>query len=453
MLGLGLVATVAGIAWAGLPSPLEVDAAAETVGESSDQDWLGTIEVNGSAGAAVPLPKLAVEPLLTHGQADEVVQLVANGDFLLSGQFDLLGAGAAPAGPFVVEQPPDLVAWQRAAAEYLVRVYAERVGQPDASLVGEVYLTQPRRSADAGAAAVTPVYRTRLPLRGDLRTLSHRLVDLLLGALTGRPGGFASRMAYAADVGSDRQVFVLDADGFNLHTASPPLATALSPAFGPDDVVFYALSRSFSRFRLASTPSGVLAPLQVPGSLMGLAFSADRQRMLLVAMDEGESTVYLVADGHPRRYARASYANHPAFGPGGRIAYVAGSPVQRVYVDHRAISPAGLMASSPAFCETPEGLLVFFTVKTRTGFDIVATYPNGHGLRRFTKDQGSNWDGACSSDGRLLAFFSSRKLDQGPGLYLAPITRPWMARRILGQLGDSLRWQAMASVPPASPAR
>lgn len=415
---------------------------------SGEDSVLGTIDVNGSGGALPPLPRLAIAPLLTHGQPDEVVQLVARGDFSLSGQFDVLDEDAAPGGPFLVELPPDLAAWKEAGAEYLVRVYAQAPEGEAGHLVGEIYLTKSALPgpADAGTPPpASPSFRTSLALHGDLRTVSHRLVDVLLGALTGRPGGFASRMAYTASVGNARQVFVLDSDGFALHAASPPLATAMSPAFGPRNVLYYALSVDLSPFRLASTQSGVLAPMQVPGSLMGVTFSADRQTALLVAMDEGESTIYLASGGKAQPYAKAPLANHPVFGPGGKIAYVAGSPVQRVYVDRRPVSPAGFMASAPVFCETPQGLLLFYTVKTKTGSDIVASYANGQGLRRFTQRQGKNWDPACSPDGRLLAYFSTREPGRGAGLYVTPIARPWLAKKILGQVGDSLRWGAITA--------
>ncbi len=412
--------------------------------QGSEDSVLGTIDVNGSAGTALPLPKLAIVPLLTHGQADEVAQLVARGDFSLCGQFDVLDDSAAPPGPFLVEVPPDLGAWKQAGAEYVVQVYAQGAGQADGHLVGEAYLAKVGSAPapiDAGAPAlVKALFRTSVPLRQDLRMSAHRLVDVLLGALTGRPGGFASRMVYAANVGTARQVFVLDSDGFDLHAASPPLDTALSPTFGPGDVLFYALSRNYSPFKLASTPSGVLTPDQVPGSLMGVAFSADRGRMLLIAMAEEVSTIYLESKGKRQTYAHAPLANHPAFGPSGMIAYVAGRHVQRIYVDRRPISPPELMASAPVFCETPQGLLIFYTVETKGGSDIVASYPSGQGLHRLTQRQGSNRDPACSPDGRLLAFFSTREPGKGAGLYVMPIARPWLARKISGQIGDSLRW-------------
>ena len=99
------------------------------------------------------------------------------------------------------------------------------------------------------------------------------------------------------------------------------------------------------------------------------------------------------------------------------------------------------MASSPTFCDTPQGPLVFYTVRTKGGSDIVSSYLNGNGVHRLTARQGENWDPACSPDGRLLAFFSTR--GHAPGLYVMPLARPWLAKKILGHVGTSLRWSTI----------
>ena len=167
--------------------------------QESEEAALGTIEVNGSPGAAVPLPKLAVVPLLTSGRADEVVQLVTRGDFALSGQFDVLDESTAPSGPFLIDIPLSLDAWGKVGAEYVVRVYSRSATGVDPRLVGEVYLTRTSRvpTTPAGApVTATFLFTTTVALIEDARAASHRLVDALLGALTGRPGGFFSRMVY-----------------------------------------------------------------------------------------------------------------------------------------------------------------------------------------------------------------------------------------------------------------
>jgi TolB protein len=420
-----------------------------------DESVLGTVEVNGSAEGLPPLPKLAIVPVLATGQADSLVNLVVRRDLELSGQFDVLGESAAPPGPYTHTSSLDLVGFRDKGAEYVVRVFSQPAAHDSAKteLVVDAFLTPAPGQAAAQKAHASespalpppeakPAFHAIVPTATtEVRAASHRLVDELLGALTGRPGGFASEMAYAEKVGRWRRIFALDADGFDLHGVGPGDATAISPAFGPGGNIFYALSREYSPFRIVFGPSAAPVPMAIPGSIMGLAFSADRTRMAILAMDGGESRLWTGERGNVQLTPTAPFANHPVFGPMGKLAYVAGSPVQRVYVDGKPISPAGFMASAPVFCDTPQGLLVIYTVGVGAGADIIATDTNGGSLRRLTQHEGANTYAACSPDGRLVAFFSTGKRGHGAGLYIMPIQRPWLAKKIADDVGESLRWE------------
>jgi TolB protein len=435
--------------------------------EPPDESILGTIEVNGTAEGLPPLPKLGIVPVITTGTADSVVTLVVRRDLELSGQFDVLGENAAPPGPFTHASPLDLAAWRGSGAEYVVRVFSQPAPNDSTKteLVGDAYLTPTAAQAAAQKAhqaalgdatsappEAKPAFHAVVPTATlEVRAASHRLVDQLLGALTGRPGGFASEMTYVEKVGRWRRVFAIDADGFDLRAIGPIDATALSPAFGPGGQLFYALSSDYSPFRLVFGPNATPVPLTVPGSILGLAFNGDRSRMALTVMDEGRSQLWVGDRGRLEPIVAPPFANHPAFGPTGKIAYIAGSPVQRVHVDGKPISPTGFMASAPVFCDTPQGLLVVYTVGVGSGADIIATDTSGGGLRRLTRHEGANTYAACSPDGRLVAFFSTGKKgggaedSAGAGLFIMPILRPWLAKKISSEIGESLRWEPLGA--------
>jgi TolB protein len=437
------------------------DAPPATAVPTPDESILGTVEVNGSSDSLPPLPKLAVVPIFPTGAPDSIVNLVVRRDMELSGQFDVLPETESPPGPFTRTTPIDLPSWRARGAEYLLRVYAQPNSSDPAKadLVGEAYLTPKTASVAVPAAAtsatsaeayvppppaapeVKPLFRTSVPApTRNVRAASHELVDRLLGALTGQPGGFASRMAYAETVGRWRRVFVIDSDGFDLHAIGPGDATAISPTFGPNGQVFYALSVDYAPFQIAMGDRATRVPMAIPGSVMGLVFSSDRSRLAVASMVDGRSQLWIGERGNLSSMDIPPFANGPVFGPLGKLAYVAGTPVQRVYVDGKAISPAGFMASSPVFCDTPQGLLVVYTVGVGSGADIIATDTSGGGLRRFTRHEGANTYAACSPDGRLVSFFSTGKRGQGAGLFIAPIARPWLAKKISSDVGESLRW-------------
>jgi TolB protein len=451
-----LVPTLAAIALtAAFPARADEPSAAQP-----DESVLGTVEVNGSAGGLLPLPKMAIAPVLATGQADSIVNLVVRRDMELSGQFEVLDENAAPPGPYTHTTPLDLAGFREKGAEYVVRVFSQPAANDSSKteLVGEAYVTPTpaqvaAQKAHAAATPGAPAPDAKPAFRGvvatattEVRAASHRLVDQLLGALTGRPGGFASEMAYAEKVGRWRRVFAIDSDGFDLRAIGPTTATAISPAFGPGGNVFYALSSDYSPFHVVYGPNATPVPMDLPGSVMGVAFSADRNRMAVVTMDGGQSRLWMGDKGNLQLTPTAPFANHPVFGPLGKIAYIAGSPVQRVYVDGKPISPAGFMASAPVFCDTPQGLLVIYTVGVGAGADIISTDTSGGSLRRLTQHEGANTYAACSPDGRLVSFFSTGKKGQGAGLFIMPIQRPWLAKKISSEVGDSLRWEPLAPV-------
>jgi TolB protein len=442
----GLVATALAlsprsVARADPPAP----AASQGGGEPQpDEGILGTVEVNGSSAGMPPLPKLALVPVVPTGTADSIVTLVTRHDMELSGQFDVLPADASPPGPFTHTSQLDLAAWRGTGAEYVVRVYSQPAANDSAKteLVAEAYV--PPAKAPPPDAEIKPAFRTVLPTATlDVRASSHRLVDKLLGALTGTPGGFASTMTYTERVGKWRRVFALDSDGFNLHTVGPGDATAISPAFGPAGQIFYAISQDYSPFRIVVGPNATPVPVDIPGSVMGLAFSPDHARLAITSMDAGTSQIWTGERGLLQLLPSPPLANHPVFGPLGKMAMVAGAPVQRIFVDGKAVSPPGFMASAPVFCDTPGGLLVVYTVGVGAGADIIATDVSGNGMRRLTQHEGANTYAACSPDGRLIAFFSTGKRGQGAGLFIMPVARPWLAKKIAGEVGESLRWEKL----------
>jgi TolB protein len=430
-------------------------ALAQPAPSPADESILGTVEVDGSGGSNLPpLPKLAMVPLISITDADSTVSYVVRHDLELSGQFQVMALNETPSGPFTRDVAIDLHAYGAKGAEYVVRTFTEQ-DKGVTHLIAEAFVTpKPGTPApprpEAGAPPPPPpkaAYRGVVDAKsnGEVRRATHHLVDELIGALTGRPGGFASQMTYARRAGQWQRAFVTDADGFDLRVFSPDRTTVTSPVFGYGGILFYSVSVDYAPFKVAIGPSGTVLPIALPGSVMGLSFSPDGKKAALATMSEGKSSLWVSAEnGALQRVDAAPLANHPALGPLGKVAYVGGTPVQRVYVDGKAISPPGLMASAPVFCDSPEGLLVIFTVQVAGGADVIAMDSGGGRLRRLTQRQGSNAYPACSPDGRLVAFFSETKNAKTSGLYVMPVARPWLAKKIADETGSALHWARAA---------
>jgi len=400
------------------------------------EDLLGNIVV--VAGATRPLPRIAVLPSSSFDEEDVILRNVARRDLDLSGEFELLADEDVPE-TFGSADSLDVSPWARKKVEALVEVRAAPVdGQDKVALRGRVFLV------NHGAVAVFD--KRFLVSKQSFRAEAHRLSDLIIGALTGTNGSFASRMTFVSGVSSLRQVFTIDADGHNAVPISARDEIALSPAFGKNEELYYATSRDKGEFKIHSA-SGAVIDLPIKGSVYGLAFSKDRSQ-LAVSIAVG-SSIKLFSGPDFANLAPVSdvgMALRPSFSPSGKIGFSGeGQRGQRIYVQGKAISPDGLFASSPTFCNHPDGIRAVYAVGVGKDTDLVSTDERGGGMVRLTQSQGRNGYPACSPDGRLVAFFSTRTSGEGPGLYVMRLDGG-RAKRVSTFLGDSLRWEPL---PPA----
>jgi TolB protein len=406
--------------------------------KAAGDDLLGELVVEAGQKTR-PLPKIGVMPSLSSSPGDVTLRSVVRRDLELCGEFNLLPESAAPEGLYLTDTPVDVAAWASKGAEAVVKVSALRASPAELELVAEVYLT----SAKAGAPAFER--RLKVPI-GAAREGSHRAADLVIGALTGTNGGFASRMTFVLGSGTDRRVYVIDADGHDAAALSPAGMTALSPAFGPAGELFYAAGARGEPYAVYSAKRGRIAT-SVGGSVYGLAFAKDGSKVALSVGVLSNVGVFAGPDfDHLSPASTIPMALHPEFSPRGELVFAGeGRYGQRIYLNGRPISPEGVFASSPVFCDHPTGVKAVFAVTSGRGADLVATGERGGPLARLTGGNGTNRDPACSPDGRLVAFFSTRTTGEGPGLYVMRLAggRP---KRISPLVGDSLRWGPLSRI-------
>ncbi len=430
-LGLAFATAVTGAA------PVRADGTTQPSGTANDTDPLANIVVTGTT-AERPLPKLAVLPSLSPDMEDVTLRSVVRRDLELSGEFDVLSDSLAPDAVYLPDSPVDVKAWQAKGAEALVRVVGKKLSDTKAELRGQAFLV---------SAGPDPLYdkKFEVPI-GDVRVESHRVADLLIGALTGQNGGFASHMTFASGTGTVRQVFTIDSDGFNAKAVSPSSRVALAPTYGPNDELYYTGSENKDEYKVFTASGGPLK-LNVDGSVYGLAFSHDRKQVAAAIGQADTIRMFLGPSLTELKPASTiGMALRPTFTPSGKLAFAGeGKFGQRIYVDGKPISPDGFFASSPTFCRNPDGIKAIFAVGVGKNTDLVVTGENGGQLVRITQNQGSNGYPACSPDGRLVAFFSTRKSGEGPGLYVMRIDGG-RAKRISSLTGDSLRWDPL---PPS----
>lgn len=409
----------------------------------ANEDVLGEFVVTGTAQEHVP--KIAILPSLSPALEDVIVRSVVRRDLDLSGMFRVIEDDKAPAGTYGFDDPVDVAAWQALGAEAIVKVAAQNAPGGMIEVLGLAYFPSAGRN---------PVYETKIVVsKENARKTAHQITDDLLGALTGRPGGFSSRFAFSAPWGRNLRVFTADADGYGLTPQTDEKSTSIGPTFGPDGDLYYSLSKMYSPYRVVTQDIGgneSAAPkaLKLPfkGSIYSTAFDKDMKKLAVAVSDSGNSAIFVGSpDGKDmKKVSTTELATHPVFSTEGHLAWVGGTPdqgSQRVYVDGKAVSPSGFVASAPTFCDTEDGVYLIYSVNVGGGRqDLIMSSPSGKGVTRLTQNQGSNTSPACSPDGRLLAYFSTRKDEKG--LYILSLKR-FTTKKVMGSVGQGLRWEAL----------
>jgi TolB protein len=425
-------------AYAGTPP-----APASTATAAPDEGVLGAFVITG-VNTQERLPKIAVLPSLSPDYEDVIVRGVVRRDFELTGLYDLIPDSKAPQGLYGFDDPIDLEAWQKVGAEAIVKVSAQKKDPDQIQVLGIAYFLNVGKE---------PVYQKTIVVnKTDARVTAHRITDALLGALTGRPGSFASELTFSGKWASNRRIFRMDADGNALLALTDPMDTAIAPTFGAAGHILYSVSHSYSPFAVMDLFQGTSKAVTLPfnTSVYGLAFNKDRSKLALAVSGEGRSAIYV---GNPdgsemKKISNSELATRPTWSPSGKLAWVGGDPTQgsqRIWVDGKPVSPAGFTAASPSFCDTEDGVKLVYSVAVGGDRqDLVIAAEKGQNMARLTQNQGSNSYPACSPDGRLVAFFSTR--NKSPGIYLMSL-KSWKAQQISTQEGESLNW---AALPPST---
>jgi TolB protein len=374
--------------------------------------------------------KIALPPW--SGDADTGKQgvEVASRDFVLSSMFQVLDPTSFTANLAAEGSTIDPTSWRNVGAEGVIK------GSASTRSSG-VHIELKLFMVSRGATAVL-VKDYDVPA-GGARSAVHQFVNEVIKYFTGTAGSFGTRLVFSATTGRGQKgVFTVDSDGSGLARLPVASNVALAPAIGPGGNVYYAGGLADGGYALFKV--GANAPVvRQSGLVFGVAFGGNK--MALVVSQNGQSDIYTGAsDGSGlTKYTSGGLNTHPAFGPGGQLAYVSnasGNP--QIYVDGKRVSSRGTYNMAPVWCNDPEGgTKILFMGRDGAAWDIFSVAADGSNMKRLTQDQGSNTYPACSPDGRVVAFFSTRN---GGGIYTSN-PNGMNQQKISSTTGESLRWE------------
>lgn len=277
-----------------------------------------TIEITKGADGGIPI---AVVPFKWQGQSAlpvEVGDIIA-ADLYRSGQFNPL-----PVDDFL-SRPSDesevkYKDWRLIKAVNLVVGRVTQMGTDRYAVRFQLFDVFRERQLAAFLWKVTG---------SDLRKIAHQISDKVYEALTGRPGAFDSRIAYVtllrtASKGSEYQLMVADADGYNPKQILRSPEPILSPAWAADGawLAYVSFEDGRSKIFVQNLNTGARKKLaEFPGINGAPAWSPDGKHMAMTLSRDGNPEIYVmhIASGSLRRLTNHfSIDTEAAWSPDGR---------------------------------------------------------------------------------------------------------------------------------------
>jgi len=254
----------------------------------------------------------------------------------------------------------------------------------------------------------------------DLRSITHRIADDIVGVLTGVEGTASTRIAFVSTASQYKEVYVMDADGDGPERITRDASIAMTPCWSPDGrrIVYTSHNRGNWNLYMIDLETRDVRPLsERPGIDAGAVWSPDGSRIAFMLSERGNTDIYTIRpDGTDlRRLTRHPGIDaSPSWSPDGRRIVFSSDRggVPQLYVmdadgtSLHKLSWTDGYEDSPTW--SPKGDRIAFVARTETGFDVCVVDPAGENPVRLTTDSGSYEDPSWSPDGRHIVFSSTR---------------------------------------------
>jgi len=400
----------------------------------------GYIEVTAPGNRLMKLAVAAPRPLDTPLAPESVKMIsdVISFDMNMSGVVTAESYTQIPSPKNITMADADFVPWQNTGFDLLVvSGYSVKDGRVTVEL--RLYDVINRKMLSA---------KRFLGVTRDLRRFSHLFADELLRVLSGEAGVFTTRIAYVSTKSGNKEIYVMDWDGYNPLPLTKNGSINLNPDFSPDgrEIIFTSYKHGNPNlYRRALSNTAEISISARSGLNITGSWSPDGKKIALALSKDGDAEIYTInRDGsHPNRLTVDPALDlYPAWSPDGKqIAFVSdrlGKP--QIFVMNadggnvRRLTTSGNYNVNPRW--SPKGDKIAYSRMINGGFNIFTIAPDGSSDTQLTTD-GNNENPSWSADGRFLCFSSKRsggngvyvmradgtgqtKVSQGQGMFFQP---------------------------------
>ncbi len=299
---------------------------------------------------------------------------------------------------------------------------------------------------------VRPVLSKQYQSEKDLlRQLAHNISNDIYRELTGSQGIFRTRIAFVADDGGEKGLYLMDWDGQRVRKTGLKGSLMLTPHWSSDGSKLIYSSERGRQWGLYLLDFSRMTEKKVfvsKGTNMAGDFFPQGDRVVFSSSKEGTPDLFILSliDYKIKKLtATHGIEVSPAVSPDGNyIAFVSdrgGSP--QIYLmrsdgsDIRRVTFEGSYNTSPSWA--PKGDRIVFSCR-RGKNQICMVKPDGSELVQLT-EQGNNEDPSFSPDSRYITFTSDR--DRIKGIYIMRANGE--AQKRISPKGPEVNWSKMVA--------
>jgi TolB protein len=330
-------------------------------------------------------------------------------DMTLAGTFTVQEARIAEGKSGIKTGDFDFAPWKSSGADLLLKTGYSSTGT---TLTLECRLYDVVKGTEVTAKRYTGDLK-------EMRRMAHTFSDEIMRMITGEKGPFNSKIAFVSTATGNKEINLMDYDGFNSQKLTANRSINIIPDFSPSgrEIIYTSYKSGNPDLYRRELFSGAEARISASrGINIGGAWAPDGNRIALASSKDGHSQIYLIArDGKQlARLTRNSAIDiSPTWSPdGSHIAFVSdrlGKP-QLFIMDAdgknmRRLTTSGAYNVGPRW--SPKGDRIVYCRQQGSGFQIYVINPDGSGDTRLTSE-GSNEHPRWSPDGRFIAFSSKR---------------------------------------------
>jgi TolB protein len=330
-------------------------------------------------------------------------------DMTLAGPFSVMATAGSSDNSGIRPGEFDFSPWKAAGADLLVKSGYKVAGS---SVTLEFRLYDVLKGKELAAKRYSGTIR-------DVRKISHMFDDQIMLSVTGEKGPFTGKIAFVSRETGNKEIYLMDYDGYNVQRLTRNGSINISPDFSPNgrEIIYTSYKRRNPDLFRRELFTGAEADISHHhGINITGAYSPDGKRIALAMSKDGNSEIYLI-DTSGKVLSRLTN-NHaidvsPCWSPdGSRIAFTSdrlGRP--QVFIMNSEGSNVHRLTTNGAYNDrprwSPKGDQIVYCRMEGNGFQIYSINPDGSGDTRLTTE-GSNEHPRWSPDGRFITFSSKR---------------------------------------------